>query len=145
MFCGHRDVFERERIKEKVKEILIYLIEKKNISVFLSGGMGEFDGLCESLVIGLKDHYKDIKLCLIIPYLTKNILNNPQYYNSFYDEIIKPDFGEDIFPKYAIIKRNRYMVDNSDYIISYVIRDFGGAYKTLKYAEKSNINIINIK
>ena len=145
MFCGHRDVFERERIKEKVKEILIYLIEKKNISVFLSGGMGEFDGLCESLVIGLMDHYKDIKLCLIIPYLTKNILNNPQYYNSFYDEIIKPDFGEDIFPKYAIIKRNRYMVDNSDYIISYVIRDFGGAYKTLKYAEKSNINIINIK
>ncbi len=26
-----------------------------------------------------------------------------------------------------------------------VIRDFGGAYKTLKYAEKTDINIINIK
>ena len=43
----------------------------------------------------------------------------------------------------VILKRNFWMVDKSEYVISYVYREFGGAYKTLKYAQKTGKNIIS--
>lgn len=59
-------------------------------------------------------------------------------------EIIELDIGN-VFPKGAIAKRNRCMVDKSDYMVVYVKSDYGGAYNTMKYALKNNKAItINI-
>ena len=44
-----------------------------------------------------------------------------------------------------IIKANRYMVDCSDFLVCFVKYSFGGAVKTLEYAEKKgNIRVINL-
>ena len=47
-------------------------------------------------------------------------------------------------PKSAITKRNRWMVENSDFIVTYVCRDFGGAYSAKKYALKIGKKIFEI-
>ena len=144
MFCGHRDIINKAEIEYKVTEIIKDLIENKSVNIFYTGGMGDFDNICSKCVRKFKEKYSNIKLCLIIPYMTKDILRNGKYYYSLYDEIIEPDMG-DIFPKGAIAKRNRWMVDKSDYMVVYVKSDYGGAYNTMKYALKNNrAMIINI-
>lgn len=144
MFCGHRDIINKVEIEYKVTEIIKDLIENKSVNIFHTGGKGNFDNICSKCVRKFKEKYNNIKLCLIIPYMTKDILRNGKYYYSLYDEIIEPDMG-DIFPKGAIAKRNRWMVDKSDYMLVYVKSDYGGAYNTMKYALKNNKAItINI-
>ena len=36
------------------------------------------------------------------------------------------------------------MVDNADFILSYVFREFGGAFETVKYAQRQNKIVINL-
>ena len=38
----------------------------------------------------------------------------------------------------------RQMVDQADCLISYIIRQYGGAYQTCRYAKKKSIPIINV-
>lgn len=63
--------------------------------------------------------------------------------SKLYDSIIYPPI-ENTPPKFAIIKRNEWMVNKSDLIIAYVNRSYGGAYKSFAYAEKKKKTIINL-
>ena len=63
----------------------------------------------------------------------------------YYDEIIYPEI-ESVPPRYAIIKRNKWMVEKADCIIVYVNRRFGGAYTALKHGvNKKRKLLISIK
>lgn len=78
-----------------------------------------------------------------MPYMTHDLYNNSKAYEEKYDEIIIPDLGN-VYYKAAIPARNRWMVNKSQYMISYISNSYGGAYTTYKYAIKHNISIINI-
>lgn len=119
------------------------LIENHEVDTFYSGGMGDFDGMCESVVRELKKEYTKIKLYLILPYMVKSLNNAPEYYKYNYDDVIIPDMG-DIHYKRAIPERNKWIVDNSDYIICLINRTYGGAYTTYKYAKNSNVTVIDV-
>ena len=45
--------------------------------------------------------------------------------------------------RYAIVKRNEWMVDHSDTVVSYVTHGWGGAAKTLAYAKRRHKTILN--
>ena len=140
-FCGHRDVLDfnaEKRVKIEIEKLI-----EKGFTVFYSGGMGEFDKICENVVRGVKRQNENIKLCLVLPYIKSGVNNNPQYYNALYDEIIVPDLGNP-HHKRAITERNRWIAEHSDMILAYVFRDYGGAWTMLKYAEKSGAECINI-
>ena len=134
-FCGHRDC--DSSLREKIKEAITDLIENQGITTFYSGGMGNFDKLCESVVRELKQKHKDIRLCLIMPYMTKRLNTDREYYNAMYDEIIIPDLG-DVHYKRAITERNKWMVNCSDVVLCYVTRSSGGAYRMREYAEAAS-------
>jgi len=66
-----------------------------------------------------------------------NKLNTEKaYYEYYYDEIITPAELCGVHYKAAIQKRNRWLVDQTDYVIAFIYRDFGGAVETVKYARK---------
>ena len=67
-----------------------------------------------------------------------------KYYESLYDEIILPAELINVHYKAAIPLRNRWMVNQSDFVIAYVSRRFGGAYTTYQYAQKLGKPIINL-
>jgi len=76
----------------------------------------------------------------VLPYRVKDI----EYYEKYYDDIIFP-LDTNTHPKSAITKRNQWMIDNSDLIISYVEPNRkGGALAALKYAQKQGKEIINL-
>lgn len=108
--------------------------------------MGDFDKMCSSAVRRAKRKYpdKEIKLVLVLPYLTQELNENRAFYETSYDDIIVPIELADVHYKSAITKRNRWMVDQSKYLIAFVYKDFGGAYTTLRYAEKKSLQIFNL-
>ena len=51
---------------------------------------------------------------------------------------------ENVPLKFAISKRNEWMMTNADIIIAFVNRGYGGAYKSLQAAKRRKKKIINI-
>ena len=144
-FAGHREVYQAN-IADKLDEAISRIIKIDDCFRFLVGGMGDFDGMCSSAVRRAKRNYpnKQISLELILPYLTQELNENKSYYEISYDDVVVPIELAGVHYKSAITKRNRWMVDKSDWMIAFVYRDFGGAYTSLRYAEKKGLQIINL-
>ena len=144
-FAGHREVYQAN-IADKLDEAISRIIKNDDCFRFLVGGMGDFDGMCSSAVRRAKRNYpnKQISLELILPYLTQELNENKSYYEISYDDVVVPIELGGVHYKSAITKRNRWMVDKSDWMIAFVYRDFGGAYTSLRYAEKKGLQIINL-
>lgn len=136
---GHRDVFEN--ISDQLYNTILHIVEQ-GCKTFYTGGMGEFDKLFSSAVRNVKSMVPDIKLICVKPYMTKDINENGEYLLTLYDDIIIPTELADVHYKSVITKRNRLMVDWSDVVIGYVKREYGGAYESIKYAEKKNKMLI---
>lgn len=135
---GHRNVFENisSKIDNTVEEAI-----SQGCEIFYTGAMGEFDSLFSSAVRSAKKAYPHIKLICVKPYFTNDINTNGEYYASLYDDIIIPDELADVHPKAAIKARNRWIIDNSDIVLIYTLRNYGGAYDAKKYAERSRKTI----
>ena len=144
-FAGHREVYQAN-IADKLDEAISRIIKNDDCFRFLVGGIGDFDGMCSSAVRRAKRNYpnKQISLELILPYLTQELNENKSYYEISYDDVVVPIELAGVHYKSAITKRNRWMVDKSDWMIAFVYRDFGGAYTSLRYAEKKGLQIINL-
>lgn len=144
-FAGHARLSEEEKVKIKLKKEIINLIEKENVTTFYSGGKGDFDWLCARTVDELRKDYPFIKSYLARAYLPKEKDDYEEYLiEKYFDSTVYPDI-EKVPQRFAIIKRNEWVVNNSNFLIAYVEHDWGGAYKTLEYAEKRRkIKIINI-
>lgn len=138
---GHRHIYEN--INSKVDSAIINAIEK-GCSIFYTGAMGDFDNMFSSAVRKAKQTYPNIKLICVKPYMTADINSNKEYYEILYDDVIIPEEIIGIHYKSAITARNKWIVDNSDIIIGYTIREYGGAYKALQYSTNCNKEMIEI-
>jgi len=142
-FTGHSDIYEdMTNLKNRIRQTAEELILKQGVTEFWCGNYGAFDRLSASAVRSLKQRY-GIKLCLVIPYITKEIEDHKEHYTDF-DEIIIADIPENTPKRFFITKNNQYMVNCSDFLISYVRHDWGGAAQTLGYAGKKDIQIIKL-
>ena len=63
--------------------------------------------------------------------------------NGFCDTSIYPPI-ERVPLRFAISKRNEWMMENADLIIAYITHSYGGAYKSLRVAKRKKKKIINI-
>lgn len=133
-FCGHSEVYNKKAVQEWVAAVCDELI-REGASEFYLGGYGAFDSLCAKTLREMKKHYPQIKLILILPYL------NSSKSTDGYDETLYPPL-ETVVKRFAISRRNEWMVSNSDKVVAYVTHDWGGAYKTLVYARRKQKDII---
>ena len=139
---GHREVYTdlSRALAELIEDLILY----HGVTEFWTGGMGSFDGCFASAVFRLKKKYPHIKLILVKPYFSNKLNTYKEYYERIYDDIIIPDLLSEVHPKSAITKRNHWMAEKSDIVITYVYRNFGGAYAAKKYAAKLGNVIIEI-
>lgn len=145
-FFGHRQIDNPLIVEKKLDEYISDLICSKEYVEFLVGRDGEFDKMAASAVRRAKKRYNygNIFLILILPYARAEFTNNEQAFLEYYDEVEICEKSARAYFKAAIQIRNRAMVDRSDMVISCIQYKSGGAYKTVKYAEKIGKTIINI-
>ena len=143
-FAGHSKLYNADEIYSRLISSIENLIVNEGVTEFWVGNYGAFDRLSAKAVRELKAKYPGIRLVLIIPYVTSLINENRESYYKDYDEILVADIPESTPHRLRIIKSNQYMVKSSQFLICYAEYSWGGAAKTLEYAKKRKISIINI-
>ena len=133
-FCGHDNVSDIHKIKEWLGNVLDQFIHEENV-IFHLGGYGGFDRLAASVVRQKQKVNPTAQAVLIIPYL------NRKYDESGYDYTLFPPL-ESVPLRYAILKRNQWMVAQADVVVAYVTHGWGGAAKTLEYARTKRKTVI---
>lgn len=133
-FCGHNNVSDLHKVREWLCNVLDQFIHEENV-VFYLGGYGGFDHLAASVVRQKQKVNPTAQSVLIIPYL------NREYDESRYDYTLFPPL-ESVPPRYAISKRNEWMVAQADVVVAYVTHGWGGAAKTLEYAQRKRKTVI---
>lgn len=143
-FIGHGklniDVGLKNRIETEIEKSI-----NNGADTFYLGGYGDFDFTCAHIVKEVQKAYPEIKSYLITPYLNPVMQKKLKYIErlNLYDGSIYPEI-EEVPYKFAISKRNEWMVEHADLIIAFVDHDWGGAATTLQYAKRKMKNIINL-
>ncbi|MBQ3084448.1 MAG: hypothetical protein IJC46_03225 [Clostridia bacterium] len=134
-FFGHKDT--PNKIEPLLRAALIDLIEKQRVSLFYVGNQGSFDRMVRKVLRELKALYPQIDYAVVLAYLPEK--PNPQ---EDYSDTIYPLEG--VPPKFAIDRRNHWMIDHSDFVVSYVWKPWGGAAKFKGIAEKKGLQVLNL-
>lgn len=134
-FCGHGDFYGDEDVKRWLRDTVEALI-LRGADDFLLGGYGGFDACAASVVWAFKKKYPTIRSTLVLPYLDRTVDA------SKYDGTLYPPL-ENVPRRYAISRRNEYMVNEADIVVAYVTHGWGGAATTLAYAKRKKKEIIN--
>lgn len=133
-FCGHSNYLSNSNDEERLLTLLEEIIQGNQVDFYL-GGYGMFDAFAFKCARKYKERHLNVKLVFVAPYLGDWLKERKDMIQKMYDVIVYPEI-ECILPKFAILKRNEWMVQKADYIIGYVERHYGGAYQTLLYARK---------
>lgn len=147
-FTGHRNIDpgDEQKIITRVKYIVQDLMAK-GVTCFGVGGAIGFDMLVAEYLIDLRDcQGKKISIISVIPW--------PGWMEQWNDEqkvrqerILKKSDKvvyvnqENIKDVYLI--RDRYLVDNASYCVSYCHRRSGGTAYTVRYAYKQGLEVRN--
>ena len=133
-FCGHSEVPDREQVRGWLNDVCERLIGDGAAEFYL-GGYGAFDQPCAAVLQGLKRRHAHIRLILVLPYL------NGAMPAEGYDETVYPPL-ESVPRRYAILRRNEWMIQRCDVLVAYVTHGWGGAAKTLDHARKKKKTIL---
>ena len=134
MFCGHKEISEPDKLRRWLEETVEALIQR-GADTFYLGGYGAFDRLAANVVWSKKRLYPSVQSVLVLPYLDRAVDATD------YDSTIYPPL-ENVPRRFAISRRNEWMVDHSDVVVAYVIHEWGGAATTLRYAKRKHKEII---
>ncbi len=146
-FTGHRPQklgFSEQsekcgRLKEKLRETIISLIEQQGVSHFISGMALGVDTICAIIVSELKCLYPHITLECALPCTTQAdrwTASQKETYSKIISQSDKVTILSEDYTPYCMQKRNKYMVDNSDFVLCVWNGSSGGTGSTVKYARK---------
>ena len=144
-FAGHSFISSSDIVKKAVKEEIIKNIINSESVTFYLGGYGDFDKICACVCKELKKENSKILVAYVAPYisLSEQAKIKEMLDCGLCDTCIYPPI-EKVPPKYAILKRNEWMMTNSDLVIACVNCKYGGAYKSLQMAKRKKKKIINV-
>lgn len=144
-FVGHSSVPCKDRVKEMVKkQMRDRIINTPSITCYL-GGYGEFDEICACVCRELQQEYVGIEVVYVTPYLSLSQQEKIKEMHrlGLYDSTIYPPI-ENVPPRFAISKRNEWMIINADVVIAYINHSYGGAYQAFRKAKQKKKTVINI-
>lgn len=137
-FFGHRYV--QKEIEPMLRSTLIDLIENRGAELFYVGNQGGFDAMVTRVLRELSDRYP-IRAYTVLAYL-------PVGENGASDELlptILPEGIETVPRRFAISFRNRWMIEQSDCVVTHVTNHIAsGAAQFKALAEKRGKTVINL-
>jgi len=105
-------------------------ITEYGVTDFIVGKYGRFDSLAAQCVKAAKKRRTEVTLTLLLPYHPYDcpIPTPPGFDSTFY-----PPGMETVPKRVAIVRANRYMVDHSDYLITYAWHPVSNAWNLVEY------------
>lgn len=138
-FFGHRDC--PSSIKSKLRKVLIDLIESHAVDMFYVGQQGAFDSMVRSVLKELVSLYPHINYAVVLESMPPK---RDEFDTRDYSDTMLPEGIETVHPRFAISWRNKRMIKQSDYVVTYVTHSWGGAAQFAELAEKQKKTVINV-
>ena len=136
-----------ERLKELLRESIERQITENGITHFISGMAIGVDIYAAEIVLQLKEKYPHITLECAIPCETQANRWNDSRRNRYFDIIYRSDSTKTLQTRYTydcMMKRNKYMADNSDVVIAVWNGEKSGTGNTVDYAQQNGKKVIII-
>ena len=129
-FFGHKDT--PKEIEPTLRSTLIDLIENKKVNVFYVGNNGNFDTMVRRQLEDLSQTYP-VTYSVVLAYLPTEKNKYDNLTNTIY-----PEGLETVSKRFAISWRNKWMIQQSDIVVTYVTHSFGGAAQFKDVAKRMN-------
>lgn len=136
-FFGHRDC--PEGIKPKLRDTLLGLINNQGVDMFYVGHQGQFDGLVHGLLKELQRECPSVNYAVVLAYMP----SQKREYDDYSDTML-PEGIEAVHPHYAISWRNKWMLEQSDFVVTYITHSWGGAAQYANKAKRQGKTVINL-
>jgi len=146
-FTGHRNIPANEyaAIQKRLEWVLNHLVHQ-GVRFFCAGGALGFDTMAAFAVLKLKQVFPHIQLILLLPckeqtrgWALKDIENYSKILSQA-SEVIYVSIG---YHRGCMQKRNRQLVDYSQFCVCYLADSKSGTAYTVGYAKQKGLHIIN--
>lgn len=147
-FTGHRRIPKEhlEWLPEQLHQAVLDMIGL-GVTRFCCGGAMGFDMLAERAVIACRAENPEIQLCLFLPCKEQARSWNAAARKEYEEILAMADsvvYVSDHYYNGCMQSRNRRMVDESAYCISYLYGATGGTAYTVRYAVKKECQIVSL-
>lgn len=113
---------------------------RQGVDCFYVGHQGEFDRRVLGCLVKLRKVHPHISYTVVLAYLPTERTAQDLYAGCS----MVPEGVEQGLPRFAIERRNRWLIAHGDCCIVYVNRTFGGAYKFAKLAKRKGMRVLNL-
>ncbi len=120
-FFGHKD--SPDDLKSDIERALLDMIDNCNVTKFYVGNNGNFDFLVQRVLEKVRTVRTQIEYYVVLSSLGERAIGGVQNNTIFPEEL------EYSPPRFAICKRNEWLIRNSDFAIIYVRHKFSNSYK----------------
>ena len=127
-------------IREKLTAIIEKLITEVDVTEFYVGHQGQFDSMVYSVLKELKMKYPQIRYTVVLAYML-----NEHIKELYGEDTLFPDGMESVPKRFAISKRNNWMIRQSSFAVCYVYKVTSGTAKFRERTEKRKLHIINVR
>lgn len=132
-FFGHRDC--PDSVRGKLREVVERLICGEGVDVFYVGNQGQFDAMALGVLRELGQKYPHIRYGVVLAYLPKGPVE---------PETMFPEGLERVPPRYAISRRNDWMLRQADFVITHIVHPWGGAASYGEKAERLGKRVVSL-
>ena len=138
-FFGHSNA--PDKIEPTLRSTLIDLIENYGVKLFYVGNHGNFDAMARRTLKSLSDDYP-ITYYIVLAYMPEK---RASLCSGDLSDTIFPDGVETVPKRFAITYRNKWMLDRSDFVVTYVVHDAAsGAAQFKKLAERKGKTVVEL-
>lgn len=128
-FFGHRDT--KKEVEPILRNTLENLIINKNVDLFYIGNHGNFDIMVKNILEKMKIYFPNINFYVVCAYPTlKRKEVSPHH----------------VYPLQirGMPERNSWMIENSDYVVTYVTKFCGGAARFKRQSIRQKKAVIEL-
>ena len=130
-FFGHSECY---RLSAGVLRNAIEQLIHQGTDTFYVGNQGEYDAMVYRCLKSLRAQYPHIYISVVLAYLPTEKV---ECEDTIYPEI-------EGHPKFAIERRNKWMIGQSDVCLCYINHTWGGAYKFVRMAKHRGLTVMNL-
>jgi len=134
---GHADA--PHTMQACLRDVLTELIETRGACKFYVGTHGGFDRMAERVLYDLKGQYPHVQCFAVLSHMPRE--------HALEGHLLDTLFPAEVavaMPRFAICRRNEWMIRESDAVITFVHRACGGAAKYKRMALAQGKEIIEL-
>lgn len=136
-FFGHRDC--PEGIRPKIQQTVVDLVENHGVTMFYVGNQGNFDRLVRSVLKETERIYPNVRYAVVLAYMPFAGATGEAEPHT-----ILPEGIEKVPKRFAILWRNKWMLERAEYVVTYVTHPWGGAARFQALARKQGKRVVEL-